>query len=389
MRPAIRQFLFIACAVALVVRAHAAPLEAIRTLEVSFPSAEPGVVLTAHWTAPPVTADGAPAIIALHGCDGLPTDRSRVGYPRNRYTKMLRDAGAGVLYVDSFGPRGEVSICAQKVSDRKIFDDNRRMDVAGALQWLAKQPGIDARRLGVLGWSHGGSTVLAVADATNDAVRQAAVKPAALVAFYPGCGAYDLMLRYDVVAPLLVMAGELDNWTPAAPCERLTRRLISRGQPVRYVQYPGSYHAFDGTSPVTERDNAGGTRFGKAMAGGNPEARAASAVEMLRFYEQYLGLHPAAESKLAEVHASAVPAPTQFAALADVDRLPKVSENGKALYREWLTKPFPRAVAVSGQGALARGYGAQAIETAVRNCEKLGDPCRLYAVDDQVVWTSP
>jgi dienelactone hydrolase len=292
-----------------------------------------------------------------------------------------------VLYVDSFGPRGEASICAQKLSERKIFDDNRRMDVAGALQWLARQPGVDARRLGVLGWSHGGSTVLAAADATNDAVRQQPVKPAALVAFYPGCGAYDLMLRYDAVAPLLVMTGELDNWTPAAPCERLTRRLTSRGQPVRYVQYPGSYHAFDGTSPVTERDNAGGTRFGKAMAGGNPEARTASAVEMLRFYAQYLGLNPVVESKVAEGHASAVPEPTQFAAVADVDRLPKVSEAGKALYREWLTKPFPRAVAISGKGAFARGYGAQAMETALRNCEKFGEPCHLYAVDDQVVWT--
>jgi dienelactone hydrolase len=277
-------------ALAALVAANAAPADAIRTVEVTFPSAEPGVALTAYWTAPPASSQGAAAVIALHGCDGLPADRSRLSYPRSRYVKMLHDAGAGVLYVDSFGPRGEQSICAQKLVQRAITEANRRLDVIGALQWLALQPGVDAHRLGVLGWSHGGQAVLAAADASSEAVRTAAVKPAALVAFYPGCSAFDRVASYDLVAPLLVMIGELDNWTPAAPCRRLTQHLAGGAQPVRYVEYEGSYHAFDGTSPVTERGNAGGTRSGKAMAGGNPAAREASAAEMMRFFGQYLGL---------------------------------------------------------------------------------------------------
>jgi hypothetical protein len=36
---------------------------------------------------------------------------------------------------------------------------------------------------------------------------------------------------------------------------------------------------------------------------------------------------------------------------------------------------------------MARGYGANAMQQAVQNCETLfGNPCRLYAVDDVVVW---
>jgi dienelactone hydrolase len=275
-----------------------APLPAdVRTVEVRLPSAEKGVELTAFWTPPQVSGTtGSPAVIALHGCDGLPSDRARLAYPRNRYVKLLNDSGAGVLYVDSFGSRGEGNLCAQKPALRDITEANRRLDVVGALQWLAHQPGIDSGKLGVVGWSHGGQTVLAVADANADPMRQALVKPAALVAFYAGCSAYEKASRYEVVTPLLVMSGELDNWTPAAPCQRLTQRLQASGQPVRYVQYEGSYHAFDSASPVTERNNAAGTKTGRAMAGGNPAARAASAREMMQFLGLHLGLRPATGS---------------------------------------------------------------------------------------------
>ncbi|NBU72611.1 MAG: hypothetical protein EBS53_14410, partial [Bacteroidetes bacterium] len=74
----------------------------------------------------------------------------------------------------------------------------------------------------------------------------------------------------------------------AANCKAMTDRLAGAKQPVRYVQYPGSYHAFDSSTPVVERDNVGGTKSGKAMVGGNPEARVASAREMLQFLSREL-----------------------------------------------------------------------------------------------------
>jgi hypothetical protein len=80
-----------------------------------------------------------------------------------------------------------------------------------------------------------------------------------------------------------------------------------------------------------------------------------------------------------------VPNATDFAVLSDVDRIP-ASSSAKALYKEWLEKPFPRAVAISNRGALARAYGRTAMEAAIKNCEKFNNPCHLYAVDDRVVW---
>ena len=292
------------------------PLGGVR---VQMPSLEAGVQLPAYWFAPmatgaarpgnPVGAGAsAPAVVALHGCDGLLNAQGGLGTQRLRYVRLLREAGVGVLYTDSFTPRGERSICSQKARVRKITEENRRLDVYGALNWLAAQPGVDAARLGVIGWSNGGQATLAAADGSLGVVASAAVKPAALVAFYPGCAAFERSPRYAVVAPLLVMSGALDDWTPAAPCQRLSQRLQEQrlhrqrlqGQAeapdtatafeVQYIEFADSYHAFDSALPPRERLDVGSTPSGKATVGGNPVARDESAAAMLRFLSRHLRL---------------------------------------------------------------------------------------------------
>lgn len=257
------------------------------TQPVTFESLDKGITLNAYWTAP--QAHGAekkfPAVVALHGCGGLPADRALLSYPRGRYVKMLADQGYGVLYVDSFTGRNTKEICSQTTATRRITEFTRRFDVYAALDWLATQPHVDAQRLAVLGWSHGGQTVLAAADRTEALVKNAKVQPKALVAFYPGCRRFGEMWRYESVAPLYILTGALDNWTPPAPCRDLVDKL-RRHQPdqiVKYIEYPDSHHGFDSPLPVRERQNVGGTRSGTATVGGNAEAREHSAKELLEF----------------------------------------------------------------------------------------------------------
>lgn len=257
------------------------------TTQVQLPSLDPGVQLTGWWTPAPEAGAGqaAPAVVALHGCSGLPRNKRQVSWPDGRYVKLLHQLGVGVLYLDSFGPRGVDSICSEKLRQRRVTVENRRLDVHGALAWLAAQPGVDPQRLGVIGWSNGGQTVLSVANQTDDVVKSAAIRPRALVAFYPGCSAFESLFRYESVAPLLIMTGSLDDWTPPAACRRLVRRM-QQDQPglnVRYVEYPDSYHAFDSARPPAVRDNVAGTKSGTATVGGNPQARDASARELMQF----------------------------------------------------------------------------------------------------------
>jgi dienelactone hydrolase len=139
--------------------------------------------LTAQWFRAPVRAgDSAPAMVLLHGCGGLWTrDRRRINPRFQEMAARLNTIGIHALALDSLTPRGETELCTQKVGTRAVTQKNRRLDALGALAWLAAQPDVDSRRLGMLGWSNGGSTVLAATDgerglaATRRRVHQTAL----------------------------------------------------------------------------------------------------------------------------------------------------------------------------------------------------------------------
>jgi dienelactone hydrolase len=250
---------------------------------VGFDSGDGQLRITAHWFA----ADAAgprPAVIALHGCNGLSDDKGRLNPVWRRHAAYFNAEGVHFLAVDSFGPRGQRSICEIPNARRTVDEEMRRDDVFAAMKWLQAQPAVDASRIVVAGWSHGAQTVLSVLDATDKVVQAQPVKPRAAVAFYPGCSRFVRMFNYELSAPLLLMIGELDDWTPAAACTALGRRLAKPGQPAfEMTVYPGSYHAFDGLVPVRVRDNIGNTRSGKATVGGNAQAREQSHARMFEF----------------------------------------------------------------------------------------------------------
>ena len=109
---------------------------------------------------------------------------------------------------------------------------------------------------------------------------------AAAVAFYPECAAGFWTRAYRAAAPLLILSGELDDWTPAAPCQRLADRAREQGQPVSIVVYPGAYHSFDTYNPVMRIAEA---RQGRgATIGGDAKAREDSIKRVEAFFARYL-----------------------------------------------------------------------------------------------------
>ena len=87
---------------------------------------------------------------------------------------------------------------------------------------------------------------------------------------------------------------------------------------------------------------------------------------------------------------------TGFAAIEDVDALPFLSDRGRAEYRDWLTRPTPKAFAISERGQWWSAWGLSAQDAsmpsdpnqrALIGCQRAaGVPCKLYAVNGSVVW---
>jgi len=195
------------------------------------PSAAEGHLLLPAGTGP------FPAVVILHGAGGPgPQDR--------QYAELLAAEGYAALTVDSFGTRG----VAKTVDDQLLVSDLTMMaDAYAALELLAADPRIDADRIGLLGFSKGGTVAL---YAANERLA-AALSPggrrfAAHAAYYPWCGLHLYRPR-TTGRPILLQIGSADEITRASLCEALAAELAAEdpGVALELVVYPGADHAFD------------------------------------------------------------------------------------------------------------------------------------------------
>ena len=222
------------------------------------------------------TGDGpSPALVLMHGCSGLWAKDGEPTASFRFWAEHFRAEGYLVLLVDSFGPRGEKEICTQARRAVSPATDRPR-DAHAALHWLAARRDVDAARIGLVGWSNGGTAVLN-AQRPDSPGRAQGGKPAfrAAVAFYPGCAPLA-KAPYSPTAPLLIQAGGADDWTPARFCKALAGQAPA-GR-VDIDVYPGAHHSFDRVGQrVRERpDVRNPNRPGGlgATVGTHPEARA-------------------------------------------------------------------------------------------------------------------
>ncbi len=213
------------------------PLAAAET--VRFASADPAATPISGLLFRPAGAGPFPAVVMLHGCAGMRTKSGRLRKRPAFWSRWLVDKGYAALLVDSFSPRGLGSIC--QIADRPVKPDRQRpFDAYGGLAYLQSLTFIKAERIALMGWSNGAMTLLW-------ALRRGAVHDRGFragVAFYPGCNKLN-RTAYASDLPILLQLSGADDWTAAAPCQRLAAEANRRGGRIEFDTYPGAHHNFD------------------------------------------------------------------------------------------------------------------------------------------------
>ena len=226
---------------------------------VRFPSLDGTMLVGYLFKRSALRSGTAPAVILLHGRAGPYSSLARGRYDASTLTqrhllwsRYWSGRGAFALLVDSFGPRGfPAGFAAGTHDDRPAQLSEvtvRPLDAYGALKYLASRKDLDAGRIGLQGWSNGGSTVLATMAVAT--LRAAGLPPSsgfrAALAFYPGCGLEDRFRDgYAAYAPVRILIGAADEEVSPEKCQQLVETGRRAGQDLALTLYPNATHDFD------------------------------------------------------------------------------------------------------------------------------------------------
>lgn len=204
-----------------------------------FPGISKGapVAVKAELFLPAHATGRLPAMVIHHGSGGV-TDAREYAYARE-FTKM----GVASIIPDSFGARGIKST----VSDQSgVSTFEMVVDAFGALKAAAKHPRLDPERIGITGFSKGGSVALRSA-LSSFAERNAPGGPrfALHVAFYPSCDSHYYRAN-TTGAPIFALLGGKDTYVGTEPCLEFTAKMKAAGAKIETVVYPDAQHGWDG-----------------------------------------------------------------------------------------------------------------------------------------------
>lgn len=210
-------------------------------LEFTSPSRNGPVTVKAELFLPEGISGKMPAMVIHHGSGGVSNTRE-YAYARE-FTKM----GVASIIPDSFTPRGVKST----VEDQTTVSTNDMIaDAFGALKMAAAHPRIDPARIGITGFSKGGSVAMRTGlqiMVQRHVLPNASGGPrfALHVPFYAGCDNIYLNMR-TTGAPMLVLIGGADTYVGPERCVFAVERMRAAGSAVDMVIYPNAQHGWDG-----------------------------------------------------------------------------------------------------------------------------------------------
>jgi len=200
------------------------------------------------WLRMPARSEPAGAVILLHGCNGI----DRAGWRHSEdWSHWLNENGYAGLFIDSLTPRGLSNVCKD---GEAVPGELRAADLYTAADYVSRLPHLRGKKIGAIGFSHGGWGVLEADAKTAPGIADlrarleaGGVDVAAFVGMYPGCRRFVAASFYT---PLLVLIGDKDDWTSAKNCQRLMAYQRAANEPeLRVKVYPDATHSFDVNAP--------------------------------------------------------------------------------------------------------------------------------------------
>jgi len=215
------------------------------TLEIRWRSLEPHVTVVG-----PDDDRPRPAVILFHGCGGL-----RGHLPK--YAEAAKAAGWRAFIVDSYAPRGwSRQFAMATVCTGLILHGWRRAgDILAALYGISQRADVDASRMSLAGWSHGGWGIMEAMSADRSlpgalgladagAVDLAGVKSVYLAYPYVGFGARNRMRPWRHCPRTLAVISRTDHLTSVRNAERVHEMVRNCGAELETWIAEGT-HSFD------------------------------------------------------------------------------------------------------------------------------------------------
>jgi dienelactone hydrolase len=325
------------------------------------------------------TPDGAgpfPLAVMNHGSSGGVPAAQQLRYRLSFSNYYFLSRGYAVALPMMRGYAGsEGHLVSHGCDDLAMGIDNAK-DIRAAIEYMKQQPFIDGSHILVAGQSFGGWNALAVG-----ALKVPGVK--ALVSFAGGMKASDCRdpdhalveaageLGDEVSTPSIWFFGDNDEVFATPVWHAMYEHYVAAGAPAELVAY--------GTFGSNSHNLLGSGEGLPLWVPKLDDFLGRQGLPNKLLYPQYLPQSPPPPSHYADL--------TNLAALPYLSAIP--NDKGVAYYQKFLTLPWPRALAIGLHGAGEMSGGFDPMLWAMRHCQKVTTGCRLYAVNDEVVWTRP
>ena len=192
-----------------------------------------------------------PVVLLFHGCGGV----RRIS---RDYAEAAVKTGVAAVIVDSHTPRGidyETAL-AQVCTGRILWARERAADVHAALAIARDDPRLDAKRMVLAGWSHGGWTLLdsfaldaagQAPDGLDAAPEQAfdGVQGVFLVYPYVSGPALSRRRNFTPPGPVEAVLVEEDSMASEADAAEVFARFKDNGAAISWSTLGGVTHGFD------------------------------------------------------------------------------------------------------------------------------------------------